>query len=81
MKKTQLKNLYAILFIILISAVYASAQTVEIKNYSGEKRKICMYKADDKVGLVPFRCFEMNDDEKVLWNRMGDTSYFTAKIF
>ncbi|MEZ5429300.1 MAG: DUF1036 domain-containing protein [Pyrinomonadaceae bacterium] len=81
MKKTRLFYPFAILLFGLVCVSFVSAQTVEIKNISGAKRKICMYKGDDKVGLVPYRCFEMNRDEKVLWNRGGDGSNFMVKIF
>ncbi len=83
MKKYRLFDLFAVLFIGLIAANFVSAQSekmVKITNSSGEKRKICMFKADDKIEMFPYRCFEMNSDETILWNREGDSSNFKVKI-
>jgi len=85
MKKTRLFYLFSMLIISLISASLVRSQSagqlVKIKNSSGEKRKICMYKDSDKVGIVPYRCFEMNSGETVMWNREGNTEKFKVKIF
>jgi len=83
MKKTRLFYLLAISYIAVTSASLVSAKTgtVEIKNNSGEKRKICIYKGHDTIDVFAFRCFTMNADEKVLWNRGTDTWRFKVKIF
>jgi hypothetical protein len=85
-KKTRIKNLYAILFIIFISAVYASAQgletnpAVEIKNNSGETRKICMHK-QKTITLFAIGCVELKNGESIYWNREGVFTEFKVKIY
>ena len=84
MKSTKLLNLFAILMTSLFFSEYAAAQTgpfVEISNNSRGVRKICMYKNTDKVMAVPYKCFQMNHKEKVVWNRAGDRSDFKVKVF
>jgi len=83
MKKLPLNNLWAVLLVGLLWATYVSAQTntLEIRNDSGEKRKICMYKDADLVGVVPYRCFVMNRGETVTWNREGAYTPFKVKVF
>jgi hypothetical protein len=76
--------LFAILLTSLFSAEYAAAQPlslVEIRNRSGEKRKICMYKDSDTVSMAPYKCFVINADETVVWNRNGNQSNFKVKVF
>ncbi len=84
MKLTRLINIFAVTIVGLTAVLAAAAQNgpnVEISNISGEKRKMCVYNAGDKVGLVPKRCFTMRPGEKVTWNRQGDYQAFQVKIF
>lgn len=86
MNKLKLTNLYAFLFIILFSAVYASAQgletnpPVEIKNNSGETRKICMHKPKT-ITLFAIGCVELKNGESIYWNREGIFTEFKVKIY
>ena len=76
--------LFAILLTSLFFSEYAAAQPlslVEIRNRSGEKRKICMYKDSDTVSMAPYKCFVINADETVVWNRNGNQSNFKVKVF
>ncbi len=84
MKSTKLFNLFAILLTSLFFSEYAAAQSgpfVEIRNTSPEVRKICMYKDSDKVSMAPYKCFVINANEKVVWNRNGNRSDFKVKVF
>jgi len=83
MKCTNLLSLLTILLTSLLFSEYAVAQSnlVEIRNSSGEKRKICMYKDTDRLAKIPYKCFELLAKEKVVWNRGGDTANFKAKVF
>jgi len=76
--------IFAILLACLFSAEYVDAQTdglVEISNKSGEKLKICMYRTNNLLDIVPFKCLTLNAGRKVIWSREGDRSNFTVKIF
>lgn len=81
MNTTKLKKIFTILIVTLTSFISVSAQDVSIKNNSGEERKLCVYNIDDKVGIVPKRCFEMKKGEAVLWNRGNEKGGFMVKIF
>jgi uncharacterized membrane protein len=83
MKRKHSVALFAILLASMLFAGSAVAQStlVEIRNSSGEKRKICMYKDTDKLAKIPYKCFELIAKEKVVWNRAGDTANFKAKVF
>ena len=84
MKRTNALALFAILMTSLFFSEYATAQDdilVEIINSSGEKRKICIYKGEDRVAVVPQKCFVMNVKEKLIWNREGNNVYFQVKVF
>jgi len=70
--------------LLAISTVTVAAQgdsVVDIKNNSGEKRKICIYRGNDSVAIVAKKCFELNVGEMVTWNRQGDRSPFRVKIY
>jgi uncharacterized membrane protein len=75
--------LFTILLVSVFLAGSAAAQStlVEIRNNSGEKRKICMYKDADRLAKIPYKCFVLSAKEKVVWNRAGDTLDFKAKVF
>jgi len=83
MKELQLNKLWAVLLGGLLSATYVSAQTkiVEIRNDSGEKRKICMYKDTDLVRAVPYRCFVLNRGEADTWSREEGAYPFVVRVF
>ncbi|NNE67044.1 MAG: DUF1036 domain-containing protein [Pyrinomonadaceae bacterium] len=53
---------------------------VEIKNNSGERRKICMHKPK-KVTLFAIGCVELNSGESIYWNRKGVFTPFKVKIY
>jgi len=83
-KMKGLRGLLTTAFVVLVSGIYALAQTdqtVTINNNSVEERKLCVYDINDKVGIVPKRCFQMKKGEAVLWNRGNDRSKFMVKIF
>lgn len=83
MKK--LTYLFAVMF-ILIAANHASAQSletnpaVEIKNNSGETRKICMHK-QKTITLFAIGCVELKNGESIYWNREGVFTSFKVKIY
>ncbi len=84
MKRTNIFTLFAILLTVLFLSGYAAAQPlsyVEISNRSGEKRKICMYKDSDTVSMAAYKCFVINPNGKVVWNRNGNRSDFKVKVF
>ncbi len=84
MNTKRLSYIPALFLVGLFAASGVSAHeglTVEIKNNSGEKRKICAYKGISNIDLTAQRCFTMSPDESVLWNRQGDRSNFKVKIF
>lgn len=86
MKRRNIFTLFTILLTSLSFAEYAAAQNdglVAIRNTSGERRKICMYRSDNKIVsvLVPYKCIELNAGTTVIWSREGDFSTFTVKIF
>lgn len=75
--------LFAILLTSLFFTQYAAAQPlslVEIWNRSGENRKICMYREQDTFSLNPYKCFLLNPNQKVVWNRNGNRSIFKVKV-
>jgi uncharacterized membrane protein len=83
MKQTSI-YVVAVLIVCLLLTIRAStqsAQVVSIRNLAGEDRKLCVYDINDKVGIVPQRCFQMKKGEAVLWNRGNDKSNFMVKIF
>lgn len=84
MKRTNILTLFTILLACLFPAEYAATQSlsfVEIRNRSGEKRKICMYKDSDTVRMAPYKCFVINANESAVWNRNGNRSDFKVKVF
>lgn len=83
MKK--LSYLLAVIF-ILIQINHASAQSfetnpaVEIKNNSGETRKICMHKPKT-ITLFAIGCVELRNGESIYWDRKGVFTPFKVKIY
>ena len=53
---------------------------VEIKNNSGETRKICMHKPKT-VTLFAIGCVELKKGERIFWNRKGVFTPFKVKIY
>lgn len=86
MKKTKIFYLLAIICGHLLFTNYVSAQSfetnppVEIKNDSGEKRKICMHKPKT-ITLFAIGCVELKNGESIFWNRKGVFTKFKVKIF
>ena len=65
------------------SAIAQSLETnppVEIKNNSGETRKICMHKPK-RVTLFAIGCVELKSGESIYWNRKGVFTPFKVKIY
>ncbi len=85
MKGPTILILCAVLYTSIVFSGDVSAQVrtlVQIKNTSGHKMKICMYKDEDQARVVPFRCFKLNNEETVMWNRAEDfDKYFYVKVF
>ncbi|MEZ5346578.1 MAG: DUF1036 domain-containing protein [Pyrinomonadaceae bacterium] len=86
MKKTNFLLLAAIIFGHLIFTSYVSAQSletnpaVEIRNNSGETRKICMHKPKT-ITLFAIGCVELRNGENIYWNREGVFTPFKVKIY
>jgi hypothetical protein len=86
MKKTRPLNLLATIFGLLLFASVVSAQSmetnpsVEIKNDSGETRKICMHKPD-LISLFAIGCVTLKNGENIFWNRKGVFTPFKVKIY
>lgn len=82
----KLTYIFAIIFISLTSIDHASAQgletnpPVEIKNNSGETRKICMHKPKT-ITLFAIGCVELRNNESINWNREGIFTPFKVKIY
>jgi hypothetical protein len=53
---------------------------VEIKNNSGETRKICMHKPKT-ITLFAIGCVELQRGQSIYWNRKGVFTPFKAKIY
>jgi uncharacterized membrane protein len=85
MKRKLFLNLFALL-ISLFSINYVSAQSLEtnpavdIKNNSGETRKICMHKPKT-ITLFAIGCVELRNGESIFWNRKGVFTPFKVKIY
>ena len=86
MKKGIFFYLLAIIGSSLVFAGSVSAQSletnppVEIKNNSGETRKICMHKPK-RVTLFAIGCVELKKGESIFWNRKGVFTPFKVKIY
>lgn len=86
MKKTKIFYLLAIICGHLLFTNYVSAQSfetnppVEIKNNSGETRKICMHKPKT-ITLFAIGCVELKNGESIFWNRKGVFTKFKVKIY
>jgi hypothetical protein len=76
---------FAILLTGLLLAEYAAAQQpqslVEITNRSGVKRKVCMYRENAKARTSPYKCFVINANQRVVWNRQGKSSGYLVRVF
>lgn len=53
---------------------------VEIKNNSGETRKICMHKPK-AITLFAIGCVELKNGENIYWNREGVFTPFKVKVY
>jgi uncharacterized membrane protein len=77
-------GLLAVLYAILSTSVSAQSLTtnppVEIKNNSGETRKVCMHKPKT-VTLFAIGCVELKSGESIYWNRKGVFTPFKVKIY
>lgn len=86
MKKTRPPYLIATIFGLLLLSTYISAQSmetnppVEIKNTSGEERKICMHKPD-LISLFAIGCVTLKNGENIYWNREGIFTTFKVKVY
>ncbi len=86
MKKSRLFYAFAILFGNFLLIHQASAQgletnpLVEIKNSSGETRKICMHKPQT-ITLFAIGCVTLKNNESVYWNREGVFTPFKVKVY
>ena len=86
MKKTSPRYLIATILGLLLSASLVSAQSmdtnppVEIKNDSGEERKICMHKPD-LISLFAIGCVTLKNGENIFWNRKGVFTDFKVKVY
>lgn len=84
MKKTGTIYLLAMIVALISITGSASAQDinppVEIKNSSGETRKICMHKAKE-ITLFAIGCVELKNGESIFWNRKGIFTPFKVKIY
>ncbi|QQS40422.1 MAG: DUF1036 domain-containing protein [Acidobacteriota bacterium] len=58
----------------------ATNPPVEIKNNSGETRKICMHK-DKEITLFAIGCVELRSGENIFWNREGVFTPFKVKVY
>jgi hypothetical protein len=84
MKHTYFLPIVVILLACLISADSAAAQPhslVEIRNLSAPKRTICMYRANATKTTLPTKCFVVNGNQRVVWNRNGNRSPYVVKLF
>ena len=85
-KKYKIFYLSAIIFGHLFFIQFISAQSletnppVEIKNSSGETRKICMHK-QKTITLFAIGCVELKNGESIYWNREGVFTPFKVKIY
>ena len=76
----------AVMFSSLLFSNSASAQSletnppVEIKNNSGETRKICMHKPKT-ITLFAIGCVELKNGESIYWNRKGVFTPFKVKVY
>ncbi|MBK9162512.1 MAG: DUF1036 domain-containing protein [Acidobacteria bacterium] len=86
MKKTKILYLLAIFCGQIYFAQNISAQgletnpPVEIKNNSGETRKVCMHKPN-AITLFAIGCVELKSGEQIYWNREGIFTPFKVKIY
>lgn len=86
MKKTRPLFLIAMIIGLLLSASFVSAQSmetnppVEIKNISGEERKICMHKPN-LITLFAIGCVTLKNGENIFWNRKGEFTPFKVKVY
>lgn len=86
MTKTRPHVLVAIILGLLLSASSAAAQSletnppVEIKNNSGEERKICMHKPN-LISLFAIGCVTLKNGENIFWNRKGVFTPFKVKVY
>lgn len=86
MKTRKLLSLTAIIVGNLLLSNIASAQgletnpPVEIKNNSGETRKICMHK-QKTITLFAIGCVELKVGESIYWNREGIFTPFKVKVY
>lgn len=71
-------------FGLLLLIQHVSAQSletnppVEIKNMSGETRKICMHK-DNTITLFAIGCVALKNNESIYWNRDGVFTPFKVR--
>jgi uncharacterized membrane protein len=86
MNKKRVLYLVALISGQLLLSTYGSAQgletnpPVEIKNNSGETRKICMHKPKT-ITLFAIGCVELKSGENIYWNREGVFTPFKVKIY
>ena len=86
MKHTRLLFLLATILGSTAFSSHISAQSletnppVEIKNNSGETRKICMHK-DNAITLFAIGCVELKNGENIFWNRKGVFTPFKVKVY
>lgn len=86
MKRTKIIYLLAVTCLFLSFTPMASAQSfesnppVEIKNNSGEARKICMHKPKT-ITLFAIGCIKLNGGESIYWNREGVFTDFKVKVY
>jgi hypothetical protein len=84
MKHTFILPTFAMLLVWLISADSAAAQRhsfVEIKNLSELKRTVCMYRANATKTTLPTKCFVVDGNQRVVWDRNGSRSDYVVKLF
>lgn len=85
MKHTYLLPTVVILLVWLVSADAAAAtqppSIVEITNRSGVKRRICMYRVGTTARTSPSKCFVIDANKSVVWNRQGNRSAFLMRVF
>jgi uncharacterized membrane protein len=86
MKKTRVFYLVVIICSHFLFTQYVSGQgletnpPVQIKNNSGETRKICMHKPKT-ITLFAIGCVELKKGESIYWNRKGVFTPFKVKIY
>lgn len=86
MNKSRPLHVLATIFGLLLFSAHISAQSmetnppVEIRNNSGETRKICMHKPD-AISLFAIGCVTLKSGENIYWNREGVFTPFKVKIY